>query len=127
MNTELPKLIGSAKQVAWAEDIRESAIASMRRRDTTGCAEGNWKVVPDQERRALAARITTARWWIDHRDENMTLELLQAGAKEDSATADEEQDAVETRARRTREWNQYQHDLRFGTAKQYDIDSKLVF
>lgn len=120
----LPKLIGSPKQIAWAETIREDAVSRMGTRDTTG---GGWKWIPDQERRALAARITTARWWIDHRDEKMTLELLQAGAEEDAATAAEEADWVETRARRQREWNRYQHDLRFGAAKQYDIDNKLVF
>lgn len=48
---ELPTLNGTPKQVAWAEDIRSRAIRSGR--------------VPLED----ACQETSARYWIEHRDE----------------------------------------------------------
>lgn len=117
---ELAQLIGSPKQIAWAETIRGNAIDNMGTRDTTGCTPGTCKWIPDNERRALAARIRTARWWIDNRDEEMTLELLKSAVEEDEEAAQEEQEEVEARARRKREWNEYQRKIRNGEVKRYD-------
>lgn len=47
----LPALQGSAKQVAWASEIRERAL----------------RLLPP-ERMAAARPETSARWWIDHRN-----------------------------------------------------------
>ena len=50
----LSALIGSAKQVAWAEKIRAARIASLHR---AGCQDG-WQL----------AAVDQAKWWIDNRD-----------------------------------------------------------
>lgn len=109
----LAKLIGSPKQIKWAEDIRENAM---------------WFVSGiggSPERKALMARISTAKWWIDHRNANMTLDLLKAAVAEDEAAAAEEQEEVERRRERDRSWNEYQRKVQRGEIKQYDIDGKL--
>lgn len=111
---ELAQLIGSPKQIAWAESIRGNAIDHMR----TYKPDFSWS--PDNERRALAARIRTARWWIDNRDESMTLELLKSAVEENEATAQEEQELVEERTRKNREWNEYQRKVRNGEVKRCD-------
>lgn len=103
----LAKLIGSPKQIAWAEKIREYNMRFM-----------------NAEKRALAARISTARWWIDNRDESMTLELLQAAVAENEAATEEEKEVVAARKRNAREWKQYQEDVKWGKIKGYDYLSE---
>lgn len=122
MNNEitLAKLIGSPKQIAWAEKIRENAIARMGTCDTTGCTPGNWNWIPDNERRTLAACIRSASWWIENRDESMTLELLQAAVAENEAITAKEAE----RKRNAREWEQYQEDVRWGKIKGYNYLSE---
>lgn len=105
MNIELAKLIGSPKQIKWAESIREYKMRP---------------IFMDKERRALAARISTARWWIDNRDEAMTLELLKAAVAENEASAQEEQEEVERRQRRDGDWKEYQRKVRYGEVKPCD-------
>lgn len=107
MNTELAQLVGSEKQIKWAEKIREYNMRFM-----------------NAEKRALAARISTARWWIDNRDESMTLELLQAALEENEAATAEEQEAVAARKRNAREWKQYQKDVKWGKIKGYNYLSE---
>lgn len=55
-----PALTGSQKQVAWAQDIRMTAVAAI-----VHSADGEQKARPYIE--AALAR-TEARWWIDRRD-----------------------------------------------------------
>ena len=109
-NITLAKLIGSPKQIKWAEDIRENAM---------------WRLCSDSERCTLMARITTAKWWIDNRNEPMTLELLKAAVAENEAAAAEEQEDIDRRNENRRNWNDYQCKVRRGQIKQYDIDGKL--
>lgn len=55
---DLPELVGSNRQVAWAMTIRASRLAAI----ITDSAQGN----SDQVSACLP--ITDAKWWIDHRD-----------------------------------------------------------
>ncbi|MCA1947214.1 MAG: hypothetical protein LDL55_03745 [Armatimonadetes bacterium] len=66
---QLPKLEGSDKQTAWAEDIRSRWIDEM----TTAFAQG---ATTEQARRIavrLAALVTTAREWIDSRGDSKAI------------------------------------------------------
>lgn len=58
------QLTGSEKQIAWAAQIRETAIKSIMARVKPEAAEMAAKVAV-----ALTERHTTAGWWIDHRDD----------------------------------------------------------
>lgn len=55
---DLPELVGSDRQIAWAMTIRASRLAAI----ITDSAQGN----SDQVSACLP--ITDAKWWIDHRD-----------------------------------------------------------
>ena len=116
----LAKLIGSPKQIKWAEDIRYERMNGMGHYDKTGSVL-DWKWIPDNERIALAARITTAKWWIDHRDCTMSLDLLKAAAASEAEYLDKEKEACKRRA----EYARYQENLRKGRIAPYDIDGKL--
>ncbi len=120
-NITLANLIGSEKQIKWAERIRSERMDGMGHYDKTGGAL-NWKWIPDNERLALAAQITTARWWIDHRDCTMSLDLLKMAVEENEANAEEEKDACILRE----QYKRYKEDLRKGRIACPDIDGKLV-
>lgn len=104
MSTELVQLVGSEKQIEWAENIR-------------------WRVMfaLSGEREELAARIVSARWWIDNRDKVHTLEMLQAAVAENEANAEEEAEAAKRRASYAR----YKENLRRHKIKLHDVDGKL--
>lgn len=72
----LPELIGSPKQIAWAETIRKNALNDPR--NTIPCVPYD---LPDDKKRAaedcraimIAARMrleneSSAKWWIDNRE-----------------------------------------------------------
>ena len=67
----LPVLEGTERQVKWAEDIRRGSIAKCIKHDPTeifwGCVE----------------KLTSAKWWIDHRyDVNTPTAFLTTMEKE---------------------------------------------
>ena len=51
----LAPLVGSPKQIAWAETIRAKRLAALQR--------------DNSETVMIIARITDAKWWIDHRSD----------------------------------------------------------
>ncbi|SEG81826.1 hypothetical protein SAMN05216223_11323 [Actinacidiphila yanglinensis] len=60
-STALPPISGgSPRQVSWASDIRERYVRARWGGRGTGAA--------DDATRAVLARLTSARWWIDNRD-----------------------------------------------------------
>ncbi len=121
MNITLANLIGSEKQIKWAERIRDERMKGMGHYDKTGGVL-DWKWIPDNERRTLAAQITTARWWIDHRDCTMSLDLLKMAVEKNEANAEDEKDA----SKRREQYKRYKEDLRKGRIACPDIDGKLV-
>ena len=61
---QLPDLVGTDKQVDWAEDIRIKALADIAE-FFAGRADSDKAL--DYLRRGLQ-HLTKAAWWIDHRD-----------------------------------------------------------
>ncbi len=54
--TDLPKLKGTEKQIAWANNLRAKLIQKFPDH-------------PQEAKQAIAALSLDAKWWIDHRDE----------------------------------------------------------
>ena len=83
----LPVLVGSDKQIAWAETIRANQLA-MVTRELTSVAEamarqGKTEAQIATDRAPIDAMVTkvqsqtSAAWWIDHRSDNLQT-LLKA-------------------------------------------------
>lgn len=106
----LPDLIGSEKQIKWAEDIRDSALR---------------RFLNDDNRTSLIKKITTARWWIDNRDTVLTEDVLKKAVAENEKKAQREQEEVEQRKKNKKEWEQYKEKLRRGEIRFPDPDGKL--
>lgn len=91
-NAELPKLIGSDKQVAWAESIRRAALDNTLNKIADD-AEAKLATVPADKvalyRAVLAAmraarqkleKETSAKWWIESRN-GLDLFVRSAGER----------------------------------------------
>lgn len=66
---ELPEnLTGSEKQIAWAKDIR-TKYALMIQREYVNEADDDLRVYYVKVLDVIIAENTSAKWWIDHRDE----------------------------------------------------------
>jgi DNA invertase Pin-like site-specific DNA recombinase len=79
--TEMPQLAGSPKQIAWADKIRaglDAVLDANLARYDNDIADGFRQVL-----HAVAARQTTARWWIDNR------EYIWLGLREGRTDADQ--------------------------------------
>lgn len=78
----LAALEGSEKQIAWAADIRESAISGVVKMCATLSSKaGKPFAVPGGVRKVLELMVTetSSKWWIDHRnspDEAMAARVL---------------------------------------------------
>lgn len=69
LSVELPEnLTGSEKQIAWAKDIREK-YALMIQREYVNEADDDLRVYYVKVLDVIIAENTSAKWWIDHRDE----------------------------------------------------------
>ena len=83
----LPELVGSPKQIAWAETIRQKMLADLaplaavrvgRRKEIAarGIAaidDSRWSQIDaatDEQLRSYRAQ-SAAKWWIDHRDDSL--------------------------------------------------------
>jgi D-glycero-D-manno-heptose 1,7-bisphosphate phosphatase len=67
----LPVLTGTEKQVKWAEDIRKRCVLEMQPAfDVTPAYRQPF------ERILTRQPYTTAKWWIDHRDDNLVRDFL---------------------------------------------------
>lgn len=77
-STDLPALVGSDKQIAWATTIRHAGLASIEAtlREFERQATGIPAETIEQQRalfrayRETLVGQTSAAWWIDHRDES---------------------------------------------------------
>ena len=86
-NANMAELEGSPKQIAWAEDIRAKALptlAAMQEKIDNGTGTTELYI---KQRDAMQAAInevreqTSAKWWIDHRDEKFDAGWLMNIAK----------------------------------------------
>ena len=68
----LPKLVGSDKQIAWAESIRKEILSDMPRlNEVVGKNLDKPGAKEYCELRAELLGQTSAGWWIDHRNESL--------------------------------------------------------
>jgi HAD superfamily hydrolase (TIGR01662 family) len=68
---QLPALTGTEKQIKWAEDIRKRCVLEMQPAfDVTPAYRQPF------ERILTRQPYTTAKWWIDHRDDNLVRDFL---------------------------------------------------
>ena len=74
----LPKLQGSERQVAWANDIREAAL---RRALTTMCHVPEALLTKACDTVQMLVDSTSAHWWIEHRGDDFSAAALVRGAK----------------------------------------------
>jgi len=86
-DANMAELEGSPKQIAWAEDIRNKilpAIAEMQKKIDEGKGTSELYI---KQRDAMQAAInevrgqSSAKWWIDHRDERFDAGWLMNIAK----------------------------------------------
>lgn len=61
----LSGLVGSAKQVAWAKDIREKFILKSAEK-SAGINKPSVKAKYDKLRKKTLQEMTSASWWIEH-------------------------------------------------------------
>lgn len=72
--TDLPALTGTAKQVAWASDLRASTAADLAATISRYQTTPRAVLIPvwtELSRRILA--ITDATWWINHRGVDLAI------------------------------------------------------
>lgn len=84
-----PALIGSAKQVAWAEEIRAEAIAHVDRIADDAVRDDPVRSGAAARRlREIVRRNDRAAWWIDHRGDNfLSLAVAELRDEMDAAQA----------------------------------------
>jgi len=68
----LPELQGTPRQVAWAVDIRDAFLRDAEDQVRAGRA---YAEIALERARLLAARVTSAKWWIEHRGLHPVLNL----------------------------------------------------
>jgi hypothetical protein len=68
-----PALIGSEKQIAWAEDIRRAALAKMEAHPYGG---EPWPAAALEVLELAISRATSAAWWIHHRGASLNERTL---------------------------------------------------
>lgn len=66
---ELPTLVGTEKQVAWANTLRQQALDDYRIRALASVYDGGDRVIFSvRDKLAHLAAVPQAKWWIDRRD-----------------------------------------------------------
>lgn len=81
MTTTLPDLIGTEKQVAWAEQIRAKALADAEARlaDAKARGKGEDVLAKVAAKIAAVAGIADVRWWILNKGSNFNTLLERMG------------------------------------------------
>lgn len=75
-----PALVGSDKQVAWAQDIRSKAVQALYNRATSAPNYADNAARMEAGMRTVLTERTDAKWWIDSRNDGRILAQALAAA-----------------------------------------------